>query len=74
MCKIKYIFLLSGLNAGNSFVIQLVKLYNAFCQALDEGKYVRAVFCDTSKAFDRVCHRGLIAKLKHYGICCPLLN
>ena len=31
-------------------------------------------FCDISKAFDRVWHRGLIAKLKHYGICGPLLN
>ena len=47
---------------------------NTFCQALDEGKEVRAVFCDISKAFDRFWHRGLIAKLKHYGICVPLLN
>ena len=49
-------------------------MYNTFCQALDEGKEVRAVFCDISKAFDRVWHRGLIAKLKHYGICGLLLN
>ena len=64
----------SGFTAGDSSVNQLVKLYNTFCQALDEGKEVRAVFCDISKAFDRVWHRGLIAKLKHYGICGPLLN
>ena len=64
----------SGFTAGDSSVNQLVELYNTFCQALDEGKEVRAVFCDISKAFDRVWHRGLIAKLKHYGICGPLLN
>ena len=49
-------------------------MFNTFCQALDEGKEVRSVFCDISKAFDRVWHRGLIAKLKRYGICGPLLN
>ena len=64
----------SGFTAGDSSVNQLVELYNTFCQALNEGKEVRAVFCDISKAFDRVLHRGLIAKLKHYSICGPLLN
>ena len=64
----------SGFTAGDSSVNQLVELYNTFCQALDEGKEVRAVFCDISKAFNRVWHRGLIAKLKHYDICGPLLN
>ena len=64
----------SGFTAEDSSVNQLVELYNTFCQALDEGKEVRAVFCDISKAFDRVWHRGLNAKMKHYGICGPLLN
>ena len=59
----------SEFTAGVSSVKQLVELYNTFCQALDEGKEVRSVFCDISKAFDRVWHRGLIAKLKHFGIC-----
>ena len=52
---------------------QLVDIYNTFCQAIGEGKEVRAVFCDISKAFDMVWYRGLIAKLKHYGINGPLL-
>ena len=39
---------------GDSIVNQLSFLYNTFCQALDSGKEVRAVFCDISKAFDRV--------------------
>ena len=58
----------SGFTAGDSSVNQLVELYNTFCRALDKGKEVCFVFCDISKAFDRVWHRGLIAKLKHYGI------
>ena len=63
----------SGFTSGDSTVNQLLDNYNTFCRALDEGKEVQAVFCDISKAFDRVWHRGLIAKLKHYGIDGPLL-
>ena len=36
----------SGFVSGDSTVNQLVDLYNTFCKALDEGKEVRAVFCD----------------------------
>ena len=58
----------SGFIPDDSTVNQLVDLYNTFSRALDEGKEVRVVFCDISKAFDRVWHKGLLAKLKHYGI------
>ena len=64
----------SCFTAGESSVNQLVELYNTFCQVLDEGKEVRAVFCDISIAFEWVWHRGIIAKMKHYGIYGPLLN
>ena len=64
----------SGFVPGNSTVNQLVDLYNTFSQALDEGKEVRVVFCDISKAFDSVWHKSLIAKLKHYGISGGLLS
>ena len=58
----------SGFVPGDSTVNQLVDIYNTFCKALDEGKEVRAIFCDISKAFDRVWHKGLIFKLKTVGI------
>ena len=44
----------SGFVPGDSTVNQLIDIYNTFCKALDEGKEVRAIFCDISKAFDRI--------------------
>ena len=64
----------SGFRRGVSTVNQLSYLYNTFCQALDAGKEVRAIFCDISKAFDRVWHAGLIHKLKFAGISGNLLS
>ena len=58
----------SGFVPGDSTVNQLVDIYNTFCKALDDGLEVRAVFCDISKAFDRVWHKGLLFKLKRAGI------
>ena len=58
----------SGFIPGDSTVNQLTYLYNVFCQALDLGKEVRAVFCDISKAFDRVWHAGLLLKLQAAGV------
>ena len=58
----------SGFIPGDSTVNQLVDINNTFCKSLDEGKEVRAVFCDISKAFDRVWHRGLLFKLESVGV------
>ena len=38
------------------------------CLAIGEGKENMAVFCDISKAFDRVWHDGLLFKLRISGI------
>ena len=43
------------------------------CEALDKKKEVRVVFCDISKAFDRVWHEGLLYKLEAIGIIESLL-
>jgi len=64
----------SGFKPGDSTVYQLADLYNSISAALDERKEVRAVFCDISKAFDRVWHKGLIEKLKSCGIKGNLLD
>ena len=64
----------SGFISGDSTVNQLVDIYNSFCKALEEGKEVCAIFCDTSKAFDRVWHKGLLYKLQTVGITGHLLQ
>jgi len=58
----------SGFMPGDSTVNQLVYLYNHFAKALDEKKEIYIVFCDISKAFDKVWHAGLLYKLKRAGI------
>ena len=58
----------SGFIPGDSTVNQLAGIYNAFCNSLDEGKEVHAVFCDISKAFDRVWHRDFMFKLEYIGV------
>ena len=57
----------SGFVPGDSTTIQLLHTYHTFCEAVDSGKEVRAVFCDISKVFDRVWHRGLLYKLTRIG-------
>ena len=64
----------SGFQPGDSTVNQLSYLYHKFAEALDNKKDVHIVFCDISKAFDRVWHEGLLYKLQKAGICGKLLK
>ena len=64
----------SGFRPGDSTVMQLVYIVHENYKALEEGSEMRAVFLDISKAFDRVWHRGLIAKLRSIGAEGNLLN
>ena len=59
---------------NSSTEFQLIEIYNTILQALEEGKQIRFVFCDVSKAFDRVWHRGLLHKLEEIGIRGTLLQ
>ena len=54
----------SGFTPGDYAVNQLLYITKEFGRALDDGKEVRVVFCDISKAFDRVWHNGLLRKLE----------
>ncbi|MEW8546519.1 MAG: reverse transcriptase family protein, partial [Candidatus Thiodiazotropha sp.] len=58
----------SGFLPGHSTVFQLIDIYNQICQSFDSKQYTCMVFCDISKAFDRVWHKGLLFKLEQNGI------
>ena len=58
----------SGFLPGHSTVHPLIELIHHTYLALEKYETIYHVFCDISKAFDRVWHRGLIHKLKKYGI------
>ena len=64
----------SGFLPNHSTVFQLIDIYDQICRAFDEKKSTCIVFCDISKAFDRVWHRGLLFKLRQYGISGNLIN
>ena len=53
-----------------NYLISMILL----CHALDSGKEVRVVFCDSSKAFGLVLHAGLIQNLNAIGIAKSLLD
>ena len=64
----------SGFLPKHSTHFQLIDIYHHICQAIDNNQYACMVFLDVSKAFDRVWHRGLIFKLRQYGIDGDLLT
>ena len=53
---------------NHSTTFQLIDIYHHICQTFDNNQFSCMVFCDVSKAFDRVWHKGLIFKLKQVGI------
>ncbi len=64
----------SGFLPGHSTVFQLIDIYNQICKSIDENQHTCIVFCDISKAFDRVLHAGLLLKLEKNGLKGGLLN
>ena len=64
----------SGFLSGHSSVFQLIDIYYQICQSFDSKQYTCMVFCDISKAFDRVWHKGLLFKLEQNCIKGDLLK
>lgn len=64
----------SGFLPKRSTVHQLIEIYNTVLNSLEKRETCCFVFCDFSKAFDRVWHKGLLHKLNAYGIVGNLYN
>ena len=58
----------SGFLPNHSTIYQLIDIYHHICQSFDNKQYSCMIFCDISKAFDRVWHKGLLFKLQQSGI------
>lgn len=48
-----------------STVYQFIEIYNSIVNSLEKDANC-FVFCDFSKAFDKICHRGLLHKIEAY--------
>ena len=62
-----------GLRAKRSTEMQLILTLHDMAKAIQSSS-IHAVVSDFAKAFDKVPHRRLLRKLRHYGIQGPLLN
>ena len=66
-----------GFQKGKGTVEALTKLNEQVSKALDEKKKVGLIFFDLQKAFDTVCRKKLMNKLRYYSLSrqfCSLLE
>ena len=64
----------SGFKPGDSCINQFLSSTHETYKSFDDGREVRGVFLDISKAFGKVWDQGVILKLKQNGISGNLLN
>ena len=58
----------SGFRKKDGTAFQLTRLMQEWSHLLDDSHYIGVLFFDLRKAFDKVWHRGLLAKLKACGV------
>ena len=57
-----------GFRRKRSCKTQLLKTVHGLAKTLNDKGQTNSILLDFSKAFDKVCHRKLLLKLKHYGV------
>ena len=57
-----------GFIPGRSTMLQLLHVIDQWNDALDKGDAVEVAYLDFQKAFDKVPHKRLLSKVKHYKI------
>jgi len=63
-----------GFVKGRSTMLQLLQVLDKWTEYLETGGQIDAVYTDFEKAFDKVPHKRLLAKIKSCGIPQGLLN
>ncbi len=59
----------SGFTPGDSTINQLIHINDSILKSMDNGEDTIGCFLDLTRAFDTVWHKGLLYKLRKYGIC-----
>ena len=57
-----------GFIAGRSTGLQLLEVIDKWTEALDQGLDIDCIYTDFMKAFDKVPHKRLIAKIQNLGV------
>ena len=57
----------SGFQPGDSCINQILSMTHGIYKSFDDDLEVRGIILDSSKAFDKVWHKGLLYKLKQNG-------
>ncbi|KAL5250292.1 hypothetical protein ACHWQZ_G016138 [Mnemiopsis leidyi] len=63
-----------GFRKNRSCLTQLIEHVDSVLKALNDGREVDVIYLDYSKAFDKVDHQILLAKMKQYGINGPIYD